>query len=914
MSADANKPKTDDSGEELGFERHSTRAQPGDDAPMSIAPMSSVPLDRQHSDLPDKIGPYRVLSMLGQGGMGAVYKAEQRHPIARTVAIKIVKLGLDTQEIIARFDGERQALARMDHPNVARVLDAGADQMGRPYFVMEYVPGTAITRFADDNKLSIPLRLHLFMQVCDAIAHAHTKAIIHRDIKASNVLAYLSDGQPIVKVIDFGIAKALSGGRLSDRTFNTDHGHIVGTWDSMSPEQADGSPDIDTRTDVYALGVLLYELLSGAKPFDSTTLAIASDAEIRRIIKEVDPPKPSHRLTTTSQAADRVASDRSTRVDSLKRALRGELEWIPLKAMRKDRARRYSTVRELSDDVQNFLDGKPLLAGPESVTYRTRKFVSRNRMPVVAGLVIAILTIAGSVLYVTGIARERDRTIAALEEANRQKTLAEQREQQVQSEKVTTALVADFYADMLRSIDPSIALGRNPTVQDMLEWTARGVEERFKDRPAVEANIRNTLGDTYMALGRDHEALSQYEKALERTIAQYGQEHAETYAALTNVAVVHHRMGRLDLAEPLMRTALLGLKKVHGESHSDVQIVSSNLAVLQFNMGKFREAEEQFRSLYDARRKALQADDPLVAKAAANLSTAVEKLGRGEEAESLMRQAHEIQLKAYGENHPETLMSKYNLGVIAENLGRSTDAKRILTEVLEKRKLVLGKDHPDTIKTAASLADALTTLNELDEAEPLLRDAMDEMEKLYGEEHPSTIRVLNSLAWVVDARGNLAEAERIYRRVFEKRVRAMGTDHPETLAALSNLADITRRLGAPAAAEPLARDAVFRSRKALGDDHPDTLLYSLNLMTLLMELKQFDQAEAMGVDIHTRATRAQGATNRLALGALLQLKRVYEATGQTERAGEIQSTLDRLRPATSPSTQPATVPATSPGG
>src|SRR4051812_22035722 len=242
---------------------------------------------------PEQVGPYRILERIGEGGMGSVYKAEQHRPVRRIVALKLVKPGLDTREVLARFEAERQALARMDHANIAKVLDAGADNLGRPYFVMEYVPGIPFTRFCDEQQLSLRARLELFCQVCDAIAHAHTKAILHRDIKASNVLAYLLDGKPLVKVIDFGIAKALTADRLTDRTFNTARGQPIGTYETMSPEQADGSADIDTRTDVYSLGVLLYELLAGAKPFDSATLVRSADAEIRRIIREVEPPRPS---------------------------------------------------------------------------------------------------------------------------------------------------------------------------------------------------------------------------------------------------------------------------------------------------------------------------------------------------------------------------------------------------------------------------------------------------------------------------------------------------------------------------------------------------------------------------------------------------------------------------------------------
>jgi WD40 repeat protein/serine/threonine protein kinase len=380
---------------------------------------------------PQYVGPYRVLEKLGEGGMGAVYKAEQRSPVKRTVALKLIRPGLSTQEVLARFESERQALARMNHPNVARVLDAGVDEQGRPYFAMEYVPGTPITRFADDNKLSIKKRLELFKQVCDAIAHAHTKSLLHRDIKPTNVLAYLDDGKPMVKVIDFGIAKALTGDKLTDRTFSTERGLAVGTYESMSPEQAEGSPDIDTRTDVYSLGVLLYELLTGAKPFDEQTLKQAADHEIRRMIREVDPPRPSTRLSSLGESAAKIAAARQEQLEALAGRLRRELEWIPLMAMRKERDRRYASPMAFAEDIQNYLDGKPLEAAPDSMNYRLRKYFRRNRGPIAAALTIIILLvcgIAGTTAGLIGQSRERVR-------AQRQEHYAEERRKDAENAK-----------------------------------------------------------------------------------------------------------------------------------------------------------------------------------------------------------------------------------------------------------------------------------------------------------------------------------------------------------------------------------------------------------------------------------------------------------------------------------------------
>lgn len=395
---------------------------------------------------PRQIGHYRILERLGVGGMGEVYKSERRHPIRQIVAIKIIKLGFDSREVIARFSSEQQALARMDHPHIAKVLDAGSTDAGRPYFVMEYVPGLPITTFADQNKLSIKDRLGLFIQVCEAINHAHSKAIIHRDIKASNVLAYLADGRPTVKVIDFGIAKALTGDRLTEQTFNTGQGNVVGTYASMSPEQAEGSPDIDTRTDVYSLGVLLYELLAGMKPFDKNTFKNSNEEEIRHLICEIDPPRPSTRLMSLGDQATRIAEQRILQTSLLVEALRNELEWIPLMAMRKDRQRRYASPLHLAEDIRNYLEDKPLVAGPESTRYRLKKYMVRHRGPLAAAISILLLLTFGvigmTLLYAQA---ENQRRFAQAKEADANKARLEAETARQQSEVERDKAEKSFY-------------------------------------------------------------------------------------------------------------------------------------------------------------------------------------------------------------------------------------------------------------------------------------------------------------------------------------------------------------------------------------------------------------------------------------------------------------------------------------
>ncbi len=361
--------------------------------------------------LPNLIGRYHVIEKIGEGGMGTVLKAEQRAPIRRLVAVKVIKLGLDSRSVLARFQAEQQALAVMDHPNIARVLDAGMTEGGRAYFVMEFVPGEPITRYCDRQKFNVRQRMELFREVCSAVQHAHTKGVIHRDLKPDNVLVSVKEGQPTIKVIDFGVAKAVQG-RLADETYNTEQGQIIGTPAYMSPEQAEMSNlDIDTRTDIYSLGVMLYELLTGSLPIESATLRAASYFEIQRMIREVPPPRLSTRLSSLGdEAAALIAEKRHTQLPQLTNQLRGELGWIPLKALRKDRTERYQTAAEFEQDITNYLGDLPLAAGPESTVYRLRKLLSRNKLAVIGSVAAILLLIAGISAYIVEIRSEQGKT------------------------------------------------------------------------------------------------------------------------------------------------------------------------------------------------------------------------------------------------------------------------------------------------------------------------------------------------------------------------------------------------------------------------------------------------------------------------------------------------------------------------
>ncbi len=551
----------------------------------------------------DRVAHYKILEPLGEGGFAVVYLAEQTEPVRRRVALKIIKLGMDTKQVIARFEAERQALAMMDHPNVAKVFDAGVSETGRPYFVMEYVPGEPITNYCDRHRLTTRERLELLMQACEAVQHAHQKGIIHRDLKPSNVLVAVKDGNPQVKVIDFGVAKAISQ-RLTEKTIYTEQGQLIGTPEYMSPEQAEmGELDIDTRSDIYSLGVLLYELLTGALPFDPTTLRKAAFGEIQRIIREVEPPKPSTRLSSLGDESTSYAQKRRADPRSLLRELRGDLDWITMKALEKDRTRRYATASELARDLARHLSGDAIEAAPPSARYRISRFVRKHRVSLNTTILIGIgwvlLTVVlglasflemffdvGDVLWLLAplvvlgvplilvvlsvfmwrIDRGRFSLINAI---------------------LGGVLVAAFggLIFIMRIGEP----GEVPGL-DVLDATSKKIEGEFGDEPLVEASIRMTLGNFYWRF--DWRSAEQHlQEALRLRRDTLGEEHVDTLTSMHNLARLYERMRRWDEAERLYSQTLELRRRVLGEEHADTLTSMNDLAALYLYLGRSEEGE-----------------------------------------------------------------------------------------------------------------------------------------------------------------------------------------------------------------------------------------------------------------------------------------------------------------------------------
>ena len=730
------------------------------------------------------IGPYRLLQKIGEGGMGEVWQAEQTEPVRRRVAIKVIKEGMDTKQVIARFEAERQALAMMDHPRVAKVLDAGSTAEGHPFFVMEYVSGVPITEHCDRHNLTTLERLDLFMQVCDGVQHAHHKAIIHRDLKPSNVLVSIQDGTAVPKIIDFGVAKATAQ-QLTERTLFTELGVLIGTPEYMSPEQAElTGQDVDTRTDVYSLGVMLYELLVGALPFEAKALREAGFDGIRRKIREEEPSKPSTRLVTLGDAAS-TESARRRRVDvpTLRRQLAGDLDWITMKALEKDRARRYGSPAELAADLKRHVRHEPVLARRPSTAYRAQKFVRRHRF----GVAAAAIGLMGLIGFAVAMAVQARRTAREAEAKRR---------------------VAEVLTELFQVSDPSEGRGNSITARELLDRGASTIRGTLTDDPAVRAELMMTVGKVYRNLGLYTQAEPLLEEALEIRRRALGDEDPETLRLATENGSLYFLQGRNKEAEALHRETLGVLKRVLGPEHPDTLKSASHLAVVHHAQGRYKEAEALHRETLDIRRRVLGPEHPDTLKSMNGLAAAYYAQGRYKEAETLNRETLEIRKRVLGPEHPHTLASMTNLANAYRAQGRHKEAETLDRETLDILKRVLGPEHPDTLASMSGLANAYRAQGRFEEAETLNGETLDILKRVLGPEHPDTLKSMNGLARTYSAQGRFREAEALDRETLDIRKRVLGPEHPDTLRSIYNVGCLAALQGKRSEALRYLRDAV----------------------------------------------------------------------------------------------------------
>jgi hypothetical protein len=659
---------------------------------------------------------YKLLQVIGEGGFGVVYMAEQQEPVVRKVALKIIKLGMDTREVVARFEAERQALAMMDHPHIAKVLDGGATASGRPYFVMELVRGVAITQYADHNDLDTTARLQLFLLVCSAIQHAHHKGVIHRDIKPSNVLVTLHDGRPMPKVIDFGIAKAMHA-RLTDKTLFTRFEQFVGTPAYMSPEQAEMSAlDVDTRTDIYSLGVLLYELLTGSTPFDTTSLQRAGLAEIQRIIREEQPPRPSLRISTAGDAVN--AGHRGLDVAGLSRALRGDLDWIVMRALEKDRGRRYATANELGEDVSRHLRREAVAAGPPGAGYRVRKFLHRNRTAVVSVSMIALALIMGII-----------GTTYAMLQAKRNADAASN-----QAARAMTAL--EFLLSTLSLANPEVALNPDVTVQTLLDHTASRVQDTFGDDPWAEVRVRTTIGRAYTRLSQLSLAETHLRRAVEIVddLAERGQapgvnssgfDKYEHYVLMWTLTNVCFNLERSDAFAVAGRARTIGLNTLAIEHRE-----------LSAELGQLTAAIE--KGAWSLETAAMSGVQPLF--------------------EQADHRATEV-LTAGDRNWAIVADTFLTCGYMVWYTPHEPFAETFWTRALEIQRRELPPDHPDIATTINLLVGIWTEPEETKQAEQLIRESIDALRRVHRDGAIALVVAEGWLGEILSRQGRFEEAE-----------------------------------------------------------------------------------------------------------------------------------------------------------
>ncbi|MHC4947693.1 MAG: serine/threonine-protein kinase [Planctomycetota bacterium] len=809
---------------------------------------------------PERIGPYRVIQKLGEGGMGVVYEAEQTEPVRRRVALKIIKLGMDTKQVIGRFESERQALALMDHAHIARVLDAGSTEQGRPYFVMELVKGVPITSYCDRNSLSTSERLELFCQTCEAAQHAHQKGVIHRDLKPSNVLVEVRDGGGAsAKVIDFGVAKATQQ-RLTEKTVYTALGQFIGTPAYMSPEQAEMSElDVDTRTDVYSLGVLLYELLTGLTPFDERTLREAGYGDIQRIIREEEPAKPSTRLSSLSggdeserpATVSEIAKRRQTDPGGLTRRLRGDLDWIVMRALEKDRTRRYATASALAEDVRRHLRDEPVEAGPPSAGYRLGKLVRRNRGAVAAAAAVFVALAGG--LAATGLAwrsehaareaeaAQRRRAEAAEIEATEAAGLAETRRHEAERARDEAEIVTEFLSDMLAAASPN-RFGREVTVREVVDATAGSLDGAFEDQPLVEAEIRQVIAQTYRSLGVLDVGATHVDRAIELRERELGPEHRATLDARNSRAALLWSQGRYEEAERGHRAVLETRRRLFGENDRDTLVSELNLQSQLTALGRLDEAETLGLELVARTTATYGPDDRLTLNARNNLGSTYYSQGRYREAEALFRELHETHARVSGPEHPATLRALANVASQQRALGRYDEAEASYRQVVEARRRVLGDEHLDTLGSLDNLGLVLAQRGDHDEADALYADLVATATRVLGEDHPERLDALGNLGYLRFRQGRFAEAAEVHARVLERRRVVLGEEHPDTLVAMSNLAVQYAELDRADEAEALHREILATRRRVLGDDHPDTINSMHNLASTLRDLGRMEPA------------------------------------------------------------------------